>query len=383
MKVLFDHQIFQRQRTGGISKSFCEYIPFLRENGIEWELSIAQSDNLYLSQILHTDSYSPVQRDYSDVPAIFTSKKLGAYWYTLLDHLRICRTAESLNKGISIKMLEKGNFDVFHPTYFNPYFINYLKGKPFVLTVHDLIPERFPEYFNSSDIQITGRRTLLDKAQAIVAVSNNTKKDLMELYGVPSDKIKVIYHGAPSPEGPIGERMLDSPYFLFVGARGLYKNFERLVRAFSVFSKKYREVKIVCTGKPLSHLEIKMLASLSLQDKVIFTQVAEKDLQRLYHHAIALVYPSQYEGFGMPILEAFAFNCPVLTYPGSSLPEVGGDVALYIEDDFSSFTEQLEHLYTMSLSQRNELIHAGIERAGLFSWKKTAAQYASIYKSLL
>lgn len=383
MRVLFDHQIFQQQRTGGISKSFCEFIPFLRENDVDWSMSVVQSDNLYLPHILSPYSYSPVRRDYGHVPSIFSSKKLGAYWYTLMDRLRICRTAESLNKRHSIKMLGKRDFDVFHPTYFHPYFINHLKGKPFVLTVHDLIPERYPEFFKADDVQIVGRKLLVDKAQAIVAVSNNTKNDLVKYYGVPADRIEVIYHGAPSPGGPIGERMIDDPYFLFVGARGYYKNFASFAQAFSVFSKKYPEVKIVCTGRPLSLEEGVTLAYLSLQDKVISMQVAEKDMKRLYHHAVALVYPSLYEGFGMPILEAFSFHCPVLTSPRSSLPEVGGEVAIYLEEDFSNFPDQLERLYTMGHSQRDELIQAGIERAGLFSWKKTAAQYASVYKSLL
>ena len=383
MKVVFDHQIFQQQRTGGISKSFCEFIPYLRENGIDWELSVAQSDNLYLSQILPTGAYSPVRRHYGNVPAIFSSKELGAYWFTLLDRLRICRTAESLNKGLSVKTLKKGDFDVFHPTYFNPYFLEHLKGKPFVLTVHDLIPERFPEYFKAGDVQIAGRKALIDRAQAIVAVSNNTKKDLVDLYGVPADRIAVIYHGAPCLEGPVGESMVDAPYFLFVGARGLYKNFTRFIQAFAAFSQEYPEVKVVCTGRPLSPAEGSMLASLSLQDKVLSMQVAEEDLRRLYHHAIALVYPSQYEGFGMPLLEAFSFHCPVLTSPWSSLPEVGGDVALYLREDFSDFSDLLVRLYTMAPEQRAELIRAGVERAGLFSWKKTAAQYADVYKSLL
>lgn len=383
MKVVFDHQIFQQQRTGGISKSFCEFIPFLKENGVDWNLSVVQSDNLYLSRILPPGSFSPVRRDYSHVPALFSSRKLGAYWFTLLDRLRIRRTAESLNKSLSVKTLEKGDFDVFHPTYFHPYFLEHLKGKPFVLTVHDLIPERFPEYFRAGDIQITGRKALLDKAQAIVAVSNNTKKDLMELYGVPAGKIAVIYHGAPRQDSPAGEPLVDAPYFLFVGARGFYKNFASFAQAFSAFSKEHPEVKVVCTGRPLSQGEEDLLASLSIRDKVVPMQVSEEDLPGLYRHAIALVYPSRYEGFGMPLLEAFSFRCPVLTSPWSSLPEVGGDVALYLREDFSDFSDQLTHLYTMAPSQREELIQAGTERAAAFSWEKTAAQYADIYQSLL
>ena len=383
MKVLFDHQIFLEQTTGGISKSFCEFIRHLPENGIDWELSVAQSNNIYLKDILGLTSLPPIKRSYRLVKPILGSNELGARWFTLLDKLRIARTAESLNKEKTQNALGKGDFDVFHPTYFNPYFLDQLGGKPFVLTVHDLIPESFPEFFRPSDVQIQGRRRLLDKASAIVTVSENTKRDLVNIYQVQEDRITVIYHGGPAlcEAGCAIEK--DHPYFLFVGGRSGYKNFARFIKAFAVFSQSHPEARAICTGRPFSQKELSELGSLSLLDKVQAVRVNETELNDLYRKALALIYPSQYEGFGMPILEAFANRCPVLTYPSSSLPEVGGDVAYYLEKDYRDFVEKLEFLYSLSDDDRAAVTEKGAERLSQFSWEKSARQYAEVYRSLL
>lgn len=356
---------------------------YLPDFGVDWELSIVQSNNVYLQEILQDKEVLPIRKSYASVRPLFFSYELGAKWCTLLDRLRISRTAESLNKEKSLSSLKKSHFDVFHPTYFNPYFLDKLAGKPFVLTVHDLIPERYPEFFHPNDIQIQGRKKLIDKASAIVTVSENTKRDLIELYHVPENLISVIYHGGPDLCPFTVRTDKEHPFFLFVGARGAYKRFDSFIQAFSVFSKKYPEVSVICTGKPFSNQELSLLDSLSITGKVQALRVTEKELTDLYQKALALVYPSEYEGFGMPILEAFANRCPVLTYPSSSLSEVGGVAAIYLEKDYRDFYDRLEQLYIMSDSDRDVITSQGAERLSMFSWRRAAELYADVYLSLV
>lgn len=381
MKVLYDHQIFQEQVFGGISKSFCEIIRRLPPE-VEWELSIRQSDNIHLKSIAPEGSVSPIQNSYKRIRSRW---KWAPYVYTLADRLRFFRMAESLNKEASVKALKRGDSQVFHPTYFGTYFLDYIGKKPFVLTVHDLTSERFPAYFGPNDHQIVGRKALVSKAAAIVTVSESTKRDLMELYGVSEDKITVIYHGGPAPVETISTTLSEPPYFMFVGMRGRYKNFSALLKGFSAFSSKFSEVRLLCVGKPFTKSEEDAIRNSGVAtDRVsVISSVDDEQLNRLYQSAIALVYPSKYEGFGMPILEAFANNCPVLTGCNTSLPEVGGEAALYLAEDDSDMSEKLEELYLLSTEDRLRLIGKGRERLSCFSWEKAASQYAALYQSLV
>ena len=378
MKVLFDHQAFQAQRIGGVSKSFCEIIRHLPEH-VKWELSISQSDNVYIKDLI--PGVAPVKYSYGKIYSHNNFKWKGEL-YTLADKLHIIRMSESLNKEASIKALKKGDFDVFHPTYFNPYFLEKLGDKPFVLTIHDLIPEKFPEHFSRSDIQIRGRKALIERADAIVAVSENTKRDIIEIYGIPAEKISVIYHGGPEPRMTEPATPSHRPYFLFVGARGKYKNFSALLKGFGEFREKNAEVDLICTGHPFSADESAEIARLRLEGRIRCLSASEEEMVKLYNGAIALVYPSRYEGFGMPVLEAFAYHCPVLLGPGSSLPEVGGDVATYFDPSFDDVAEKLEHHASMARAERDQLINAGLNRLKEFSWGKSAEKYVEVYSSI-
>ena len=374
MRVLFDYQAFQAQRIGGVSKSFCEILRHLPGH-VKWEIGISQSDNVYLQELL--PDIEPVRFSYGK--GFFRGKDR---MLTLLDRLGLIRTAESLNKEAALKALGKGDFDVFHPTYFDPYFLQRLRDKPFVLTIHDLIPERFPEYFSRNDIQIRGRKALIEHADAIVAVSENTKKDIMEIYGVPAERISVAYHGGPEPRATDSATSPHKPYFLFVGSRGKYKNFSALLKGFSEFCEKNRDVDLICTGHPFSADESSDFARLGLEHRILHRNASEEEMVKLYNGAIALVYPSRYEGFGMPVLEAFAYHCPVLLGTGSSLPEVGGDVAIYLDPSFDDMAEKLEYFTSMSRAERDRLIKKGLCRLKEFSWEKAAEKYTEIYSAI-
>ena len=289
------------------------------------------------------------------------------------------------NRNYTIEQLEKGDFDILHPTYFDDYFLPYLKGKPFVLTVHDMIPELFPQYFRRDDFQIVQKRKLAPLASAIVAVSENTKKDVVRLLKVPEEKVHVIYHGCSFPSTGEGTSVPDFPYVLFVGARGEYKNFVPFTTNMVSVLNRHKNLHIVCTGWPFSSEEQKLFETLGIQSRMIHRWVNDdSEMFALYHHAVCFVYPSEYEGFGIPILEAYKAGCPVMLNRASCFPEIAGDAAVYFKmsRNHSDFAEQLEMVLSMGTTEKETLLAKQRKRLARYSWEKSAMQLAQLYSSM-
>ena len=175
-----------------------------------------------------------------------------------------------------------------------------------------------------------------DLVDCIITVSENTKKDMIEYWNIPPEKITVIYHGIQNIniEQIHNLKIINSPYILYVGARSKFKNFENAVKAYSIVNQKYPEIKFVCTGSDFTKSEIDLFESLNISKHIIHKSVNDIELFSLYHHAICYIYPSLYEGFGMPLLEAMACECPVICSNTSCFPEIAGNAALYL-DPFS------------------------------------------------
>lgn len=173
------------------------------------------------------------------------------------------------------------------------------------------------------------------------------------------------------------------PYFLYVGGRSSYKNFKFLLKAFSIISQKYR-VNLICTGSNFTSYERKLLAEYNINDWVKASIIRnDEELCLLYKNAISIVYPSLYEGFGMPILEAFACHCPVLLSNTSCFPEIAQDAGLYFSPyELESLVHSMELILLDDLL-RNSLINKGLDREKEFSWNKTANQTLEVYKSVL
>lgn len=249
---------------------------------------------------------------------------------------------------------------------------------PIVLTIHDLSFFRYPEDFKKSDLAklIWWTNYSVKIAKKIIAVSNTTKKDILKIYHLPEEKIKVIYNGFEknlSKEKKTTVEKIGKNYFLYVGTLQPRKNLLTLIRAFYKFNKKFPDFELVLAGKKGWMYEdlFKEVSNLGLQEKVFFTDyVSEKQLEFLYKHAFAFVMPSLYEGFGLPLLEAMSYGCPVISSFSSSLPEVGGEACLYFnpqsEDDLF---EKMEELYKNN-DLRKQLIKKGKQRVKLFSWEK-------------
>ena len=384
MKVLYDHQAFTMQYYGGVSKSFCELISHLPKD-VSVEMGVMQSNNVHLAESGLCPMLEAVGHDYKTFLPHFHFRGKGHMYLWLNRLFPSFPSVEHVNKRRAVELLQSGDFDVFHPTFFDDYFLPYLNGKPFVLTVHDMMPELFPQYFSRNDRQIVGKRKLTEKANAIIAVSKRTKRDLMEILKVPEDRIHVIYHGGPARERIPDKALIDEPYFLYMGMRGAYKNFHQLITDFGKFSENCKKTLLVCTGGEFTRQEKKVFRKHNILDRVVHFPATDEDVKNLYAHAVAFVYPSLYEGFGMPILKAFAYGCPVLLNNKSCFPEIAGDAGVYFlsDDQGSDLAEKLKTASSWSDEERAGIIQLGYERLNSYSWQKSARQLRDLYVSII
>lgn len=264
--------------------------------------------------------------------------------------------------------------------------------RPLVVTVLDLAFLLFPQYF-SRRLRLTagrGLRRAVRDADAFITISEHTGQDLMRLLDVASDRIHVIPLAADrrfvpveNPEVP-AKYGVDTPYVLYVGTLEPRKNLILLLRAFATV--KGTEVKLVLAGtKGWLYEDIfATVQSLGLGSRVIFTGfVPDEDLPALISAAQAFVYPSVYEGFGLPVLEAMKCGTPVITTNISSLPEVAGNAAITVSpDDVEGLSRAIQRLLAEP-GLRTELREKGFEQAARFSWAKTAEQTVEVYREVL
>jgi len=386
MKIFFDYQIFQHQVYGGISRYFYELIKGIDsgyKDQIQYHLPLTSSSNQYIKNIPSLASQVKSGSDYYG--NFMGSTEFPGKWRLFQLWSQLFPGQAQENQELTKAVLRNVDFDLFHPTDLDPYFLPLLKDRPFVITIHDMIDEYFPEYsFHvHSTYRTSVKAELVRKAAGIIAVSNATKKDVVERFGVDEKKIKVIYHGV-GDFGSSGERstsILPSRYFLFVGKRTHYKNFYFLLQCMQRFLQKDPSLKVVCTGAPFNAKEAEYFKDLGVENNVMHVNADDKTMANLYQYAIAFIYPSLYEGFGMPVLEAFRFGCPVLLSNTSSLPEVAGDAGVYFDPkSISSISAAIEKVWS-SDSFRQDMIARGRERLKEFSWKKTVDETVAFYKT--
>lgn len=366
MKILYDYQAFTLQKYGGISRYFYELMSeFDKMKNIETITSLVVSNNHYISDKKFVNYFE-----------LFPSKQFRGKQ----------RVFNLINKPNTIFKLKQQTFDVFHPTYYDPYFLNYLGNKPFVLTVYDMIHEKFSDMFSVNDKTTEQKRLLVEKATKIIAISESTKKDLIELFGTDESKIKVVYLGNSMFPKPDIKLSFDIPkkYLLFVGGRGSYKNFERFIKSISDILKQDKELFVLCTGGgKFGSSENQLFTELGISNQVLQYNLDDNSLAYFYKNALAFIFPSLYEGFGIPVLESFSCGCPLLCSNVSSLPEVAGEAACY----FDPYSEKsMIHAVLKVLEDANfreDLINKGYEQLKKFSWKQTAGETKKIYESIL
>jgi len=260
---------------------------------------------------------------------------------------------------------------------------------PQIVIIHDLTVFRFPEHLgmNLSRRYQKINKQVLEKAFKVIAISESTKKDLIDLLDVPAAKIKVIYPGLFQfrPQKSLPLDLKNKSYILNVGTVEPRKNLEILLEGYALLSNHLREqfplVVVGASGWKNAPI-YKKWQNLNLQDRVIFTGfLKDEELASLYQHASCFVYPSIYEGFGLPVLEALDFGVPVITSKVSSLPEAGGKAVIYIDPKKpEEIGRNLKKILTIpKLTYKYQKL--GKIQAQKFTWKKTAAEFIKVFKS--
>lgn len=359
--VLFDFYAFHIQRFGGISRYFYEIIS--RMKNTDSNIAMQFSMNKYISK--HDIA------NYTAVPKPIFKFLEGVF--------------RKINHYIAVKKIRKSQFDIFHPTYYNPYFLRFIGDKPFVLTIHDMTHEMYPQFFSPLDPTALFKRKLAQKASRIIAISEFTKSKIIEILGINEEKIDVIYHGLTRRPLGIGRpKGLPEKYILYVGERRRYKNFNRVAEAFVSLVKVFPDLRLVLTGRKLSVGERDMLRRMKIKDYVkVYNDIDDDVLDQLYHHAQLFVYPSLCEGFGIPILEAFAQDCPVVLSRESCFPEIGGDACEYFDAFSSDDLLRAMHRVIESHDYRDMLIERGRRRLELFTWDSTAEKTEETYRKVM
>lgn len=378
MRVLLGHQIFDSQTVEGAARYFVELARHLLAEGVEVQIAVRETNTVFLHESARWGrQVVPLENaKYMPAPVWKVASRLG------LDHYL---SANRVNRRLSLSALRTGSFDVFHPTYYDPYFLGALGERPFVLTVHDMIHELFPQYVKWGNPTSRWKKYLVERAAAVIAGSECTKKDLVGLWQVDPERIAVVHHGVGAPFTSLGAASGEvKKYIIFVGNRGRYKNFDCLLRAFPKIASQNPDLSVVCVGGgAFTDNETKKMVALGVAKFFWQTLASDEELASLYRGAQAFVFPSLYEGFGLPILEAFACGCPVVLSRASSFPEVAGEAAVYFNPQQPDDLSRVMNNLLSSLNHQAALRAAGRTRAARFTWQKTAQATLGVYEKSL
>jgi mannosyltransferase len=321
---------------------------------------------------------------------------ISRYWQEMTSRV-------SLSKKFHILRSQDSKFFRYFPVptscqiFHSSYYRNSLgKKTKRVVTVHDFLYQYGIIQTSNSLFHMWQMSLSINSADAIICVSENTKRDLLLFY--PNLKefpnIYVIPHGSNINSAHISKlqtskfilkikNLLENPYILFVGKRLKYKNFESALLGFSESLLPKLGYSMICIGSEFDKEELSRLRQLGLQERVFtLCNLKNSEMLYLYQNAFALVYPSLYEGFGIPPLEAMNLGCPVIASNSTSIPEVVGDAGILINPH-----ESREIAYALDVLQddnvRSEYINKGQARARLFTWEKAAQKHIEVYQSLI
>jgi glycosyltransferase involved in cell wall biosynthesis len=356
MKILYDANIYLEQKAGGISRYHYELFKGIRSLGYDARIVGLFVKNRYL---LSDSQYG--KSFINDPTASFAA----------------------FNKWILKRKLRKRDSNmIFHPSgAYKSLYYEVSRIKNIVFTVHDMIVEK------QNKDAITVKTFYTTIANKIIAVSETTKRDIIKLWDIDGDKIEVIYHGSslnPQMAKKTAKPVPDS-FLLYVGDRGGHKNFTTFVKAIAGLLNERENLYLVCVGKrAFSDEETQLITGLGIDKKIIFyLRPDDNELAYLYCKAEAFVFPSLDEGFGIPVLEAWSCDTPVVLSNNSCFTEIAAEAGYYfVPDSQESIRESIEKVLTDKDLQK-DLVKKGTNRLSLFSWEKTAKQTAELYKSLL
>jgi glycosyltransferase involved in cell wall biosynthesis len=363
VRVVFDGQIFVEQRAGGVSRYFTTLAESLdAQPGVSARIVAP----LHRNEILSASATAPVF-------GIGLPDRRGVH--------RLCRFTLKTTAPMLSPLF---GADIVHETFFSPApFLTRTRRR--ITTMYDMIHEI---YFPGSPTT-AHKKASLARCDHVICISHHTRKDLCELFDFPVERTSVTHLAYKDFSGFAGHaapaELAGAPYFLFVGNRSGYKNFDALMRAVAGSSRLAGSFRIACYGGgPLTDTERAAAAAVGLApDAVVHLRGSDDVLGAAYANATAFVYPSLYEGFGIPTLEAMSASCPVLSSNTSSLPEVVGDAGLMFDPcDIEALRDALLRVAESS-TLREDLIRRGHAQRALFSWQRCVEQTLAIYRSVL
>lgn len=357
MRVLLDDQIFLRQRRGGVSRYFAE----LWRHFHDLPQGVMTQDFRWHFNVHARDAGIP-----GYLPAIVGRFPAVPRWANRLGQAPLA--------------------DVSHHTYYDVSYIERSNARVKVVTVYDMIPELFPELYENQANPHAGKEACVKAADLVLCISESTANDLVRLFGVDAQRVVVTPLGVDPKFNPAATppTKLPSQFVLYVGNRRGYKDFNILVEAFASVAAKQPDLWLLAaSGSDFSLDERNALAAAGVAQRTRHLSVDDDGLAGLYAAASCFVFPSRYEGFGLPTLEAMSCACPVLLARSSSHVEVGGDAALYFAPgDAADLRERLLDVLT-SPELRGTLKPASVAQAARFSWLKTAQTTMTAYTSSL
>lgn len=369
MKIAFDQQVFLLQEYGGISRYICNLAKALSKiNGAEAKIFAPIHFNQNLESIEGVSG-----------KGIFLPK-LNAKLFRL--------TLIAAN-FLARKAINSFRPNILHETYFSN--IDYCSiGAKRVLTVYDMIHEKYADSLEGSAGTSNPKRVAALRADHVICISESTRQDLVNICQIPIEKTSVIYLGVDSIFSAIrqdADIRLDLPkkYILYVGKRDGYKNFAGFLSAFAVSPYLKENYSVVCFGGgEFTASELALTSAAGFRPNQLLQYSGADDLlASIYRQADALVYPSLYEGFGLPPLEAMASGCPVICSNTSSLPEVVGTAGEYFDPTSQESMMQVMERTLSSLKLREDLIAKGYKQASKFTWVRCANETLGVYRKLL
>lgn len=327
---------------------------------------------------------------------------IGVYTQNLISQFK-------MNKRLSItectfETIPK-DADIVHFTYFDPFFLTlpFIPPKNMILTIHDFIPIRFPQHFPrgiKGTIKWEIQKNLAKQATAFITDSEASQKDIHTFLNVSVNRIYPIFLGvekkffqkvSESKKTEIAKKYgLPKKYALFVGDIGWNKNLHtalqaaRIAKLHMVLASKTLGTSAELVSHPSHQGWLKsVITELNKTPHTVLSSVDFDELRALYQSATVFLFPSYYEGFGLPVIEAFASGCPVITTHNGSLREVAADAAIIMDaDNVKSGADALESIVKDTKLRKN-YIEKGLKRAADFSWEKTAAQTIIVYEEVL
>ncbi len=364
MKILFDYSIFFHQKYGGISRYFINLHNEILKKGINSRITAPIHNNIFLKDYKNADT----KNNYIKTYPRFTRKLIKNY--------------NHLFSKLQCKIYKP---DIIHKTFYEKNISNNLKIKR-IITVQDLIHEIYYKEYNYN-LNLKPKEISLTNIDKIICPSNKTKNDLINFYNIEKDKIEVVYMGIHVFNKLNSENLIQvkSPYILYVGDRKRYKNFSNLIKAYSISDRIKQDFKLVCCGGgDFTNNERLNISNLKINPtNVIHIEGNDNQLHYLYKNASAFIFPSRYEGLGLPPLEAMSLGCPVVSSNHEAIVEATGDAAILFNpnepEDMKSKIEKVVYSPTLT----NNLKTLGAKRSLIFSWKKCAEETLNIYKQLL